>query len=255
MRAASKQGRFTQTVDGVSPSGKSRRANRSTVLRRFAKQMEQLADVVARVQDVQCPPGQDLTLLLLLGPSPSRPREAVELSLSGCCSTSHDVPPPGGVAPLQHRAPATAATGDESYKTLARMLRQVIPAVGRLPAPKSPGAQKLFVCVKAPRAHLPAEHFEEREALCCSLKTCVCVVVRTTGGPRSADEQVASASTPMCRSELHHFAASCPVLAAGGTRALACPTQAPAASALARGNSDRVWHLLRCSVKGLKCDM
>jgi len=202
-------------VDGeVSPA--QRKAQRSASVRRLTKQMQQLREVLGTVEDVHCAPGHDLTLLMLLGPSPARPREAVELTISSC----PDPPEARALQPLQE-----SVCQPPAYKTLARLLRQVIPAAGRLPGAATTGALKLFVCVKAPPGHLPDDCWELRPDFRCALRKCVCLCVRaiTSGGIGARPSEL---------------------------QQLACSGEAGAVEDAAANSQS--WYLLRECVKGLK---
>ena len=211
--------------------------------KRFAKQMEDLENVLSLISNPCCPAGSSISMLLLLGPSPSRPREALELTFSSKLGSEESVGSQlrvGDASDVIAEPPVQAI----SHKALARLLRQVIPAAGRMPVTNTLGAVKLFVLVKAPRGCLSADAFEERTSMHLSYKKCVCLHVHLDCSPSPSPFGVHSHTLEPHQDQI-------PMQVCDGQH---IERQSSFSNISDLDLDDKnVWHFLRAGVKGLKC--
>lgn len=188
-----------------------RRCNSSQ--KRFDKQMAAIRQVLAAVDAVRVPPDHSIVMLLILGPKVGRPAEILELCV------------PGPDTPIAPKDQAPAHT--QHHKLLSRLLRQVIPAAGSLPAPSPQKTMTLFVCAKALPGHLPSEGWQERPDMSFSLKKCSALSVRLS----SAGSGQATGVSELDRWQMP---------AAGDMEEEQCSVD------------QRTWFILQHSVKGLR---
>lgn len=199
-------------------------------LKRFLKQMAQIQEVMDVVQQVQNSSSGPLNLLLLLGPSASRPKEAVELTLPALLDADSEAESPRERGSPDQRTQASHAHS-ANRKARVKLIRQVLPAVSTLPLPRLSGNVKMFVCVKAHAADMHGDHFDCRPDYHCSLKNCITTVVNVSSGHGCV------ASSELERT-LH-----------------AHRSMEGACEPVDLAQDGRTWFLLRDSVKGLRnCD-
>jgi hypothetical protein len=165
--------------------------------RRASKLAASLEAACSAIDRLSTSTQEGAVVLVLLGPSMRRPREALEL----CLAPASNKEATRGVSPFTAAAPAASVqhgAGEvqrpHAYqKACAKVIRGLVPAVGQLPLPTAAtaGATGMFVCVQS---SLPpsVDDFQACPDLSCRAGGCTVTRVVITGGVR--DEGCSGAS-------------------------------------------------------------
>lgn len=155
------------------PETKSRRTTNSAA-KRTQKLLNSLTGTFATLSGL-CLQKEPVTVLALFGPSPSRPREALEIVFSS-------LPHPDEASEVhdgQHRQLSAEAIRKACCKTT----RKLVPLLNSLPLPKAAGNTKMFVAVAG---HSSNENLQVAHDRYVSLKQCKSWTILRVGSTAKA---------------------------------------------------------------------